>query len=141
MIPTLPILLLGRLFGGVSTSILYSAFESWLITSSNNHALPQADLSAILGRATLFNGFVATSAGVFSNQLVAYTSSFSSPFIASAALLVLSFFVIQGLWAENYGASDSSLTEGGSNILQTKRLKQAMQIVMSGTFFTHITER
>lgn len=134
MVPALPILLLGRLLGGISTSILYSAFESWLITASNNHALPQSDLSSILGRATLLNGFVATGAGVFSNQLVGFTHSFASPFVASGALLALAFVTLQSLWTENYGSPDSSPSTGNSNILQLKRLSHALHIVMSGRF-------
>lgn len=64
LFPFFPVLLLGRVFGGISTSILFSGFESWLISSSSNAALNSEDLSAIMGRATLVNGFVATTAGV-----------------------------------------------------------------------------
>ncbi|KAI0346652.1 DUF791-domain-containing protein [Trametopsis cervina] len=127
MVPSLPVLLFGRLLGGISTSILYSAFESWVISSSNNLALSESDLSSVLGRATLLNGFVATAAGVFSNQLVSVTDSFSSPFLASGVLLALALFVIGGLWTENYGAPDTS--PGGASLFQTKRLLQALSIV------------
>jgi MFS transporter, MFS domain-containing protein family, molybdate-anion transporter len=64
LFPFFPLLLLGRVFGGISTSILFSAFESWLVSSSSNAALTSEDLSTIMGRATLVNGFVATTAGV-----------------------------------------------------------------------------
>jgi hypothetical protein len=43
---------------------LFSGFESWLVSSSSNAALQSEDLSNIMGRATLVNGFVATTAGV-----------------------------------------------------------------------------
>jgi MFS transporter, MFS domain-containing protein family, molybdate-anion transporter len=130
-LPFLPVLMVGRLLGGVSTSILYSAFESWVVSSSNNLSLPQSDLSAILGRATLLNGFVATGAGVFSNSLVGFTHSFASPFIASGALLILGFFVISGLWTENYGAQETSSSDA-SSIFQLRRLSQAIHIVRKG---------
>jgi MFS transporter, MFS domain-containing protein family, molybdate-anion transporter len=136
LIPAIPVLLFGRLLGGISTSILYSAFESWLISSSNNLSLPQSDLSSILGRATLLNGFVATGAGVFSNQLVRYSNSFASPFVASGVLLVLAYLVIQASWRENYGSSDTSSENAGS-IFQLKRLSQAWNIVRSGKSHTH----
>jgi MFS family permease len=32
LVPELPILFLGRVFGGLSTSLMYSAFESWMVT-------------------------------------------------------------------------------------------------------------
>ncbi|GJE85334.1 molybdate-anion transporter [Phanerochaete sordida] len=129
-VPILPVLLFGRVLGGISTSILYSAFESWLISSSNNLMLPQSDLSSILGRATLLNGFVATGAGVFSNKLVGWTGSYASPFIASGLLLVLAYLAIQGAWTENYGAPDTTSESAGS-IFQAKRLAQAWHIVRS----------
>ncbi|KAF7986358.1 hypothetical protein HWV62_35366 [Athelia sp. TMB] len=128
--PVLPILFLGRVLGGISTSILYSAFESWVISSANSLALPSSDLSTILGRATLLNGFVATAAGIASNKLVEVTSSFASPFVASGILLVLAYVVIKGKWQENYGGG------GGANVadgdpLQLKRLGQAWRIVQA----------
>ena len=128
-VPSLPILFTGRIFGGLSTSILYSAFESWLVSSSHHLALPQSALSNILGRATLINGIVAAIAGVLSNKLVSTTLTFKSPFIASGALLVLAWVVIDRTWHENRGGASSS-DDGG--IFQLQRLGQAWHIVKSG---------
>ncbi|KAI0692884.1 hypothetical protein BC835DRAFT_1355598 [Cytidiella melzeri] len=130
-LPYFPVLVVGRLLGGFSTAILYSAFESWVVSSSHNLGLPQADLSAILGRATLLNGFVAASAGIFSNSLVGVTHSFATPFVASGAILVFGFFVISGLWTENYGAADTATSSDGAGIFQSGRLSQAIRIVWS----------
>lgn len=128
-VPSLPILFLGRVLGGISTSILYSAFESWLVSSSNHLALHQSALSNILGRATLINGIVAAIAGVVSNKLVSTTLTFKSPFIASGALLVLAWFVINRTWHENRGGTSSGDDDG---IFQLRRLGQAWHIVKSG---------
>ncbi|KAJ7701188.1 DUF791-domain-containing protein [Mycena rosella] len=128
MVPFLPVLLVGRVLGGISTSILFSAFESWLISASTSHALPQADLSTIMGRATLLNGLVATGAGVFSNQLVAITGSFATPFVASGILLVLAWAVIRGTWVENYGSGGGAEAATGDPF-QLQRLKTAARIV------------
>lgn len=132
LVPWLPVLLIGRVLGGISTSILFSAFESWLISASTSQGLPQQDLSTILGRATLLNGLVATGAGVVSNQLVATTSSFASPFIASGGLLILGWTVIRSLWTENYGSGGG--TNDTTDIFQMKRLGQALHIVRSGAW-------
>ncbi|KAJ8694801.1 hypothetical protein PTI98_007449 [Pleurotus ostreatus] len=132
LVPWLPVLLIGRVLGGISTSILFSAFESWLISASTSQGLPQQDLSTILGRATLLNGLVATGAGVVSNQLVATTSSFASPFIASGGLLILGWTVIRSLWTENYGSGGG--TNDTTDIFQMKRLGQALHIVRSDPF-------
>ncbi|KAF9234451.1 hypothetical protein BU15DRAFT_89981 [Melanogaster broomeanus] len=121
----LPVLLFGRLTAGVSTSILYSAFESWLVSSANSSAIPSSDLSSIFGRATLVNGFVATAAGITSDQLVTLTNSFASPFVASGGMLVLAYLVIKASWTENYGGG------GGATL---KRLGHAFRIVRKGKF-------
>lgn len=128
-VPSLPVLFFGRVLGGLSTSILYSAFESWLVSSSDHLALPQSALSNILGRATLVNGIVAAIAGVVSNQLVSTTFTFKSPFIASGVLLVFAWAVINKTWHENRGGVSSS---DDSGIFQSRRLGQAWHIVKSG---------
>lgn len=119
----------GRVLGGVSTSILFSAFESWLVSSVSSSALPTADLSTIMGRATLVNGFVATGAGVISNQLVEKTGNFTVPFIASGALLVFGWIVIRASWGENYGSGGGAATD---DMFQVKRLGKAWNIVRKG---------
>lgn len=117
--------------GGISTSILYSAFESWLVSSAGALAIPSTELSTIFGRATLVNGFVATGAGIASNQLVVLTNSFASPFVASGALLLLAYIVIRGSWGENFGGSGATT---GKDLFQLRRLAQAWRIVRDGEF-------
>lgn len=131
LFPFFPLLLLGRIFGGISTSILFSGFESWLISSSSNAALNSEDLSAIMGRATLVNGFVATTAGIFSNQLVEWNNGgFRSPFVASGCLLLLAWVVISGSWSENYGGGAGAGTaQVSTDVFQIRRLGAAWRIV------------
>jgi len=131
LFPFFPLLILGRICGGISTSILFSGFETWLISSSSSAALNSEDLSAILGRATLVNGFVATTAGVFSNQLVGWTNGgFRSPFVASGCLLLLAWVVISGSWSENYGGGAGAGTAQVSvDVFQIRRLGAAWRIV------------
>ena len=82
-----------------------------------------------MGRATLINGFVATGAGVVSNKLVAATDNFQAPFVASAILLVLSWFVIRGTWSENYGGGGGVADQ---DLFQINRLGRAWNIVRKG---------
>ncbi|RPD60216.1 DUF791-domain-containing protein [Lentinus tigrinus ALCF2SS1-7] len=123
--PSLALLFSGRLLGGFGTAILFSSFESWLVTSANNLTLSSRDLSRILGRATLINSVAAAIAGIVSNKLVEKTHSFASPFIASGFLLLLGWILIVLLWSENYGAAGSSANE----LLDWKRLAEAWSIV------------
>jgi len=125
--------LFGRILGGLSTAILFSCFESWLISSAQSPPsgppVSQGELSAIFGRASMINGFVAAAMGVFSNHLAEFTSTFTSPFIASAIFLVVAYLLIASLWVENYGAGGSDSNTGVVDILQLSRLKQGWRII------------
>ena len=136
--PSLPILFAGRALGGLSTSILFSAFESWLVSAAGQYGVTQADLSGILGRATLVNGFVATAAGVISDQLVQIGTksaeaahdghgAYRAPFMASGVLLAIAWVVIRATWGENYGGAVSAAPSG-----EMKKLAQAWKLVRQG---------
>ena len=127
LFPSLITLLAGRMLGGLSTSILFSCFESWLMSSSSSLGLKESELSSIMGRATLVNGFVATAAGVVSNELVAWTHNFQMPFVASGGLLLLAWTMIKGSWGENFGSSG-----GDADLFQIVRLRVAWRIVRAG---------
>jgi hypothetical protein len=100
------------------------------MSSSSSLMLSQSDLSTIMGRATLVNGFVATTAGVVSNQLVSFTGTFTSPFVASGSLLLLAYAVIRISWGENYGSGGGTSSDG--DVFQLGRLSQAWRIVRNG---------
>jgi hypothetical protein len=123
-------LFLGRVLGGIATSILFSVFEAWLISSSNARHLTSAELSSIMGRASLVNGFVATLAGVVSNGLVSWSESFVSPFIASGAFLMIGWVLIRALWTENYGGQSGAPGSSGG-FFQVARVKESLAIVFT----------
>lgn len=100
LVPKLPILILGRVFGGLSTSMMYSAFESWMVTEYHKRQVEKAgtSLSSMFGIMTTLNSIVAILAGVFSEWLVQVTSTKRAPFMASAGLLVIAFWIILACW-------------------------------------------
>ncbi|TAQ90290.1 hypothetical protein B7494_g1369 [Chlorociboria aeruginascens] len=107
LVPNIFALFLGRVFGGLSTSLMYSAFESWMVTEYHKKHLEQVgkSLSSMFGIMTTLNSIVAILSGVFSEWLVQFTQTKRAPFMASAALLLLAFWIIWGFWSENYGDS------------------------------------
>jgi MFS family permease len=127
----LPVNLLGRVFGGISTSILFSCFDSWLVSAAQTAGVSSPDLSGIFGSATMLNGIIAAVVGVFSNGLVARTHTFTSPFVGSALCLVIAWILIGAMWSENYGTRSESAT---ADFFQIRRLKEAWGIVRQGGF-------
>jgi len=110
LIPSVPALFFGRVFGGLSTSLMYSAFESWMVTEYHKRQMDKAgsSLSGMYGIMTTLNSIVAILSGVFSEWLVNFTHTKRAPFMASAALLMVAFWIILVCWTENYGDSHSS---------------------------------
>lgn len=42
-VPNMPLLLVGRVLGGISTSLLFSAFESWMVTEHRARGMCDQD--------------------------------------------------------------------------------------------------
>lgn len=98
-------LFLGRVFGGISTSMLFSTFESWYVYEhTETHDFPSEWLSVTFSKSTFWNGVLAINAGVFSN-VFAETLHFGpvAPFMLAIPFLFLAGAIIMKTWKENYG--------------------------------------
>ncbi|KAI1341284.1 DUF791-domain-containing protein [Xylariaceae sp. FL0016] len=106
IIPSVPMLFLGRGLGGISTSILFSVFDSWMVTNFRERKLVEdgCDLSRTYATTSTINSLSAIMSGVVSELLVRFTGSRKSPFLLAAALLWLGLQVIWSHWMENFGA-------------------------------------
>ena len=94
------VLLIGRLLGGLSTTLMYSVFETWMVTEYYAQNLEKSgmSLSAMFGIMTTLNSIVAILSGVLGESLVAATGTKVSPFIAAIVCLGLAFWLIVKLW-------------------------------------------
>ncbi|KAL9434657.1 hypothetical protein AB3S75_029330 [Citrus x aurantiifolia] len=99
------ILMLGRILGGIATSLLFSAFESWLVAEHNKRGFDQQWLSETFSKAIfLGNGLVAIISGLFGNLLVDNLALGPvAPFDAAACFLAFGMVIILASWTENYG--------------------------------------
>ncbi|KAL6280689.1 hypothetical protein ACE6H2_017570 [Prunus campanulata] len=108
--PDYKVLLLGRILGGIATSLLFSAFESWLVAEHNKRGFEQQWLSLTFSKAIfLGNGLIAIVAGLLGNLLV-HTLGFGpvAPFDAAACFLAIGMAIILASWGENYGDSSEN---------------------------------
>ncbi|CAI6098920.1 unnamed protein product [Clonostachys chloroleuca] len=105
MSPNLKTLFIGRAFSGLATTILFTAFEAWMIAECNRLGFGDDDgiLNSIFGTMSVLNGFIAIACGLVSQLIVKLTSSEKSPFIASIICLVPVSYLISTSWVENYG--------------------------------------
>ncbi|XP_021893413.1 molybdate-anion transporter isoform X2 [Carica papaya] len=103
--PEYKVLMVGRILGGIATSLLFSAFESWLVAEHNKRGFDQLWLSVTFSKAIfLGNGLVAILSGLFGNLLVDTLSLGPvAPFDAAACFLTIGMAIIMSSWSENYG--------------------------------------
>ncbi|KAJ4811951.1 Molybdate-anion transporter [Rhynchospora pubera] len=103
--PQYKVLMVGRILGGIATSLLFSAFESWLVAEHNKRGFDPQWLSLTFSKAIfLGNGLVAIISGLFAN-LLADNLGFGpvAPFDAAACFLAIGMAIILSSWSENYG--------------------------------------
>ena len=102
---TYAVLLMGRVFGGIATSMLFSTFESWYVYEHvETHDFPAEWISVTFSKATFWNGILAIVAGVASN-LAAEWLGFGpvAPFIMAIPCLALCGGLVSAQWQENHG--------------------------------------
>jgi MFS transporter, MFS domain-containing protein family, molybdate-anion transporter len=132
--------MLGRLLGGVATSLLFSVFDAWLIRS---HA--DLKLKSYLGRsfrwAAYGNSVIAITAGLMANQAASkmkmvsvsgnfYVGGFLTPFDLALAALAVCAGYCYFTWEENYGEQPSDASESRGGNKSCDGLKQAFWTTM-----------
>ena len=65
-------MIIGRVLGGLSTAILFSAFESWLVGASQTVNLSSRGLDAVFTQQTVLNSILAVFSGLISQFLADY---------------------------------------------------------------------
>jgi len=96
------VLFFGRILGGISGTLLWSVFESWLVAEFNKLMLEEAEadtaMSAIFSLMTTSNTCVAIVAGLIAEWLVRTTGTAKTPFMLSAGCLSLAFLAMTKYW-------------------------------------------
>ena len=99
--PSFAILFLGRVLSGISTSLLFTSFESWMVTEHHTRQFPEALLTNTFVKQTLGNGLVAILAG-FVAQGAASCCGYAAPFLVAIPCLSFAGWHVSQ-WRENYG--------------------------------------
>lgn len=129
-------LALGRVSGGLATSVLFSCFESWLVAEHQRLKLPASALTQVLTYQYFINGLSGCTMGIFAqivvdsmplqplNTLAQLSAPFADwplyvggptlPFDLSAACLVLAATIICCTWKEQIWYNRNELTEKGT---------------------------
>lgn len=123
------VLMAGRIFGGIATSLLFSVFESWLVGANTQRGGAQSTLDTVFSLSVFLNSVSAILSGTvaqwvadgfaFSSVGSFHTGGFVGPFDLSILVLIVAAVLIAINWEENYGeASALSMTQAIDGIKQ-----------------------
>lgn len=125
MVPDYWTLMLGRFLSGVSTSLLFSVFESWMVCEHFKQGFDASLLSDTFAYATFGNGLGAVIAGLIANS-AAEMYGFVAPFVVAILPLSVVAFTVMTTWTENYGNQQmnmmSSLSKGFDLVRNDSRI-------------------
>ena len=124
------ILMLGRLLGGVATSLLFSVFDAWMVYEHNQRGFDPEWMSSTFSSAAFGNSLVAIGAGVVAQAAAdsmplipaqpggeLMYGGFCAPFDLAIAVLLFGGGILYTTWGENFGNGHGdaavAMEEGG----------------------------
>lgn len=109
--PDFRVLLAGRILGGIGTSLLTTALESWMVAEHHRREYPQALLDNTFATATLCNSAAAILAGLLA-QATADRFGYLAPFLTALVPLTAGFGICWSLWMPDERNTSASLLAG-----------------------------
>lgn len=143
LVPEYWTLMLGRFLSGISTSLLFSVFESWMVCEHFKQGFDGSLLGDTFSLATFGNGLVAVGAGLVANT-AAESYGFVAPFIVAILPLSIVALTVMFSWQENYGNQSlnllSSLSKGFDLIRNDSRIAALgmAQSCFEGAMYTFV---
>jgi len=99
-------LLVSRTVGGVTTNLLFSVFESWVITEHRKRGFPEDKLEIILRDSIVLSNIAAVVSG-FVAHILADIFGPTGPFKGAVGSTLIALVLVWSRWEENYGSSDA----------------------------------
>ncbi|KAG9415361.1 hypothetical protein AC1031_008803 [Aphanomyces cochlioides] len=134
-VPSFTVLAVGRILGGISTSLLFSAFESWMVTEHRRRKFHESLLPSTFALASEGNGLVAILAGLVA-QVAADAFGDIAPFqLAVVATIVAAIWILQ--WPSDEPPSHSAAPSSSSSSSPTSyRIEWSWRIVHVGLAYS-----
>lgn len=108
----LPGIIVSRLIGGITTNLLFTVFESWLITEHRNRGFPDSKLEILLRDTVVSSNLSAIGSG-FLAHILASIFGRTGPFKGTVVVTGIALFLIATQWGENYGRINEEETVWG----------------------------
>jgi len=102
-------LIASRVIGGITTNLLFSVFESWLVTEHRKRGFEEEKLEVILRDSTIVSNSAAIVSGYIAHSLASVLGPVG-PFEGAVTCTWIALLLVGLLWTENYGSSSSEIT-------------------------------
>jgi len=141
--PNFWVLLTARLISGVATSLLHTAFESWLVAAHHAAGFAPELLTDTFAWCSMATSSSAIVAGIVSD-LAAAQFGVLGPMLCTIPFLCVSFAVPLLSWGENYGDCNKgivqALSHGVESIMHSKHifLLGMVQLLFEGSMHVFI---
>ena len=112
------VLLLGRILGGIGTSLLTTTLESWMVAEHHRQKFPQDLLDDTFAKATLCNSGSAVIAGLLA-QATADQFGYLAPFMVAIMPLTVGLVLCWRFWTPDSGQNEQTLLTGFQEGLQS----------------------
>lgn len=119
LFPAIYGLIASRMIGGITTNLLFSVFESWLVCEHRNRGFEDDKLEIILRDSTIVSNAAAILSGYIAHCLAEVYGN-GGPFRGAVGCTFFACMVVFFLWNENFG------TVMGTSTLKTASWKSNM---------------
>jgi MFS family permease len=142
--PVFWILMVGRLLGGIATSILWSSFEAWMVSEHNARGFAPELVNSTASLMFTCNGILAILSGFVAQWSVDAFEHPVAPFDVSAIVLIIGTVVVHFTWTENYGDASRGMVEqmqdAVKDIKADKRIAYVglQQALFEGAMYTFV---
>ncbi|KAK4189417.1 hypothetical protein QBC35DRAFT_472638 [Podospora australis] len=110
-VPNIHVLFVGQALGGLGLAMLWTVFESWMVTEWNTRELGDERLGTMFGIMVRANCSAAVVGGILGDFVVRTFKSKKGPFAAGVVFEVIAAVMMMLTWNENYGQPKDTNTE------------------------------
>eukprot|EP00586_Coscinodiscus_wailesii_P000414 CAMPEP_0172487674 /NCGR_PEP_ID=MMETSP1066-20121228/16845_1 /TAXON_ID=671091 /ORGANISM="Coscinodiscus wailesii, Strain CCMP2513" /LENGTH=823 /DNA_ID=CAMNT_0013254429 /DNA_START=199 /DNA_END=2670 /DNA_ORIENTATION=+ len=96
-------LIMSRVVGGVTTNLLFTVFESWLVTEHRRRGFSEEKLETVLRDSVVASNFSAIASGCLAHILASKFGA-KGPFEGAVACTFVALVLVATRWEENYGS-------------------------------------
>jgi len=100
-------LIVSRVIGGITTNLLFSVFESWLVTEHRRRGYSERRLETILRDSAIASNLAAIASGWLAHFL-AMKFGPVGPFEGAVTCTAIALVLVVCMWTENHGCANSS---------------------------------